>query len=89
MVKAQTKPIVKNAMSIDLEDWFCVHNLSGVIKKTDWDNCQLRVYESTKRILNLLDKHRTHATFFVLACVAVEYDDPAIAVSVSDVDLVR
>ena len=30
---------MKNAISIDLEDWFCVHNLSGVIKlrqgKTD------------------------------------------------------
>lgn len=70
MAKEQTKPILKNAMSIDLEDWFCVHNLSGVIKKTDWDNCELRVYESTKRILNLLDKHQTHATFFVLGWVA-------------------
>jgi len=70
MVKEQTKPIVKNAMSIDLEDWFCVHNLSGVIKRADWDKCELRVFESTRRILNLLEKHQTHATFFVLGWVA-------------------
>lgn len=61
---------MKNAISIDLEDWFCVHNLSQVIKKADWDKCELRVYESTKRVLNLLDKHKTHATFFVLGWIA-------------------
>jgi polysaccharide deacetylase family protein (PEP-CTERM system associated) len=65
-----TTPTVKNAISIDLEDWFCVHNLSQVIKKEDWDTCELRVYESTKRILNLLDKHNTQATFFVLGWIA-------------------
>lgn len=59
-----------NAMSIDLEDWFCVHNLSQVIKQKDWDNCELRVVESTHRILTLLDKHQTRATFFVLGWVA-------------------
>ena len=24
---------MKNAISIDLEDWFCVHNLAGAIKR--------------------------------------------------------
>jgi len=70
MVNQQTKPILKNAMSIDLEDWFCVHNLSGIIKREDWDNCELRVLESTRLILHLLEKHQTHATFFVLGWVA-------------------
>jgi polysaccharide deacetylase family protein (PEP-CTERM system associated) len=70
MVNKQTKPPVRNAMSIDLEDWFCVHNFSGIIKREDWDNCELRVLESTKLILKLLEKHHTHATFFVLGWVA-------------------
>jgi polysaccharide deacetylase family protein (PEP-CTERM system associated) len=65
-----TKPVIKNAMSIDLEDWFCVNNLSHVIKREDWDNCELRVYASTKRVLNLFDKHKTKATFFVLGWIA-------------------
>jgi polysaccharide deacetylase family protein (PEP-CTERM system associated) len=61
---------MKNAMSIDLEDWFCVHNLSHLIKTRDWDRCELRVYESTRRVLGLLDKHKTRATFFVLGWIA-------------------
>lgn len=61
---------MKNALSIDLEDWFCVHNLSGTISIADWDRCELRVYDSTKRILRLLSKHDTKATFFVLGWVA-------------------
>jgi len=34
-----TTPCIRNAMSIDLEDWFCVHNLSRLIRKEDWDKC--------------------------------------------------
>ena len=64
------KAAIKNAMSIDLEDWFCVHNLSGVIKRDEWDQCELRVSESANKILNLLDKHHTKATCFVLGWVA-------------------
>ena len=65
-----SKPLMKNAMSIDLEDWFCVKNLSQVIKREDWDSCELRVYASTKRVLDLLDKHKSKATFFVLGWIA-------------------
>ena len=61
---------MKNAISIDLEDWFCVHNLSGAIKPRDWDNCELRVQQSTERLLALFEKHKTRATFFVLGWVA-------------------
>jgi polysaccharide deacetylase family protein (PEP-CTERM system associated) len=57
-------------MSIDLEDWFCVHNLSQAIKYQDWDACELRVVETTRRLLDLLDRHDTQATFFVLGWIA-------------------
>jgi polysaccharide deacetylase family protein (PEP-CTERM system associated) len=61
---------MENAFSVDLEDWFCVHNLSQVIKQKNWDTCELRVEVSTRRILSLLDKHQTRATFFVLGWIA-------------------
>lgn len=61
---------MKNALSIDLEDWFCVYNLSKVITKKDWDNYELRVVESTTRILDIFSKHKVEATFFVLGWVA-------------------
>ena len=59
-----------NALSIDLEDWFCVYNFSKVIKKEDWDKYELRVVKNTERILDLLEKHKTEATFFVLGWIA-------------------
>ena len=61
---------MKNAISIDLEDWFCVHNLSKAIGREHWDNCELRVRESTRCLIELFDRHNTKATFFVLGWVA-------------------
>lgn len=66
---------MQNAISIDLEDWFCVHNLSDAIRKEDWDACELRVLQSTNRLLSLFDKHETKATFFVLGWVAERLPD--------------
>jgi len=64
-----------NALSIDLEDWFCAHNLSCVIKQEDWDKCELRVRESTARLLQLLENHGLRATFFVLGWLAEKAPD--------------
>lgn len=61
---------MKNALSFDLEDWFCVSNLSLAINKDDWDKCELRVVQNTRRILTLLDDYNTKATFFVLGWIA-------------------
>lgn len=61
---------IKNAISIDLEDWFCVHNLSKAIRRDDWDSCELRVHDSTRRLIELFDRYNTKATFFVLGWVA-------------------
>jgi polysaccharide deacetylase family protein (PEP-CTERM system associated) len=61
---------MKNAISIDLEDWFCVHNLSQAIPREAWDSCELRVRDTTRRLISLFDRHQTKATFFVLGWVA-------------------
>lgn len=68
-------PAMLNAMSIDLEDWFCVANLSSVIQRDAWIDCELRVAESTSRILDLLERHDTRATFFVLGWIAERLPD--------------
>ena len=62
-----------NALSIDLEDWFCAYNLR--IKIEDWPTCELRVEANTRRILELLAKHDTRATFFVLGWIAERVPD--------------
>lgn len=59
-----------NALSIDVEDWFCTHNISHLIPRENWEYCELRVAKSTERILRLLEKHNTRATFFILGWIA-------------------
>lgn len=64
---------MKNAISIDLEDWFCAYNLN--IKIEDWDKQELRVVANTQRVLDGLAKHNTHATFFVLGWIVARVPD--------------
>jgi polysaccharide deacetylase family protein (PEP-CTERM system associated) len=61
---------VLNGISFDIEDWFQVENLKEAISCDQWDCCDLRVVENTHRILRVLDRRRTHATFFILGWVA-------------------
>src|SRR5437879_4865165 len=64
-----------NAMTIDLEDWFCVANLRHVISKSEWDRCELRVVDNTRCLLEAFAKHKVEATFFVLGWVAERVPD--------------
>jgi polysaccharide deacetylase family protein (PEP-CTERM system associated) len=59
-----------NGISFDVEDWFQVENLKGVVSRDDWESCELRVVQNTTRILELLERYQTRATFFVLGWVA-------------------
>jgi polysaccharide deacetylase family protein (PEP-CTERM system associated) len=66
---------VKNVMTVDVEDWFCVYNLSRLIPYAEWDNCESRVERNTTRLLDLFGKHQVEATFFVLGWVADRFPD--------------
>lgn len=61
---------IVNGLSFDVEDWFQVENLREAISSEDWGRCELRVRDSTWRILRLLEANRTRATFFVLGWIA-------------------
>jgi len=62
--------VLLNGISFDIEDWFQVENLKEVISSEQWECCDLRVVQNTRRILRLLAEHRTHATFFILGWIA-------------------
>jgi polysaccharide deacetylase family protein (PEP-CTERM system associated) len=66
---------MRNVMSVDVEDWFCVYNLSAHIRYEDWDRCESRVERNTIRLLDIFRKHRVEATFFVLGWVADRFPD--------------
>jgi len=64
-----------NSFTIDLEDWFCSHNLHPYIKFSEWNEYQSRVVKSTRSILALLKKYEIQATFFVLGWIAEKLPD--------------
>ncbi len=59
-----------HAMSIDVEDYFHVAALSGVIRPDQWPLLPSRVEQNTERLLELFAAHDVKATFFVLGWVA-------------------
>jgi len=63
-------PRIINGLSFDIEDWFQVENLKDAISADSWDRCDLRVVENTRRILRILERSDTKATFFILGWIA-------------------
>jgi polysaccharide deacetylase family protein (PEP-CTERM system associated) len=59
-----------HALSVDVEEWFQVLNMAGVVDRAEWDRLALRCEASTKRLLDLLAARGARATFFFLGWVA-------------------
>src|SRR5262249_48615190 len=59
-----------NALTVDVEEHFQVHNFEKVVDRRRWDSYPSRVVANTQRILKLLEEHKTNATFFILGWVA-------------------
>ena len=56
--------VVTNIMSVDLEDYYCDLPFS------EWSKYQDRVVQNTEVILELFDKYKVKATFFVVGYIA-------------------
>lgn len=61
---------LRNALTVDVEDYFHVTAFERVIDPAAWDRYPLRVTENTRRVLDLFDRHGVTGTFFVLGWVA-------------------
>ncbi len=64
---------MKNAMSIDVEDYFQVSAFAPHIRREDWDSLPCRVERNMDVILGLLDEAGARATFFTLGWIAERY----------------
>ena len=64
---------IKNAMSIDVEDYFQVSAFAPHIRREDWDALPCRVERNVDVILGLLDEADAKATFFTLGWIAQRY----------------
>ena len=61
---------IRNAFTVDVEEYFQVEAFSDRIPKQDWDKFPSRVEETTTELLELLETHRVRGTFFVLGWIA-------------------
>ena len=61
---------MRNALTIDVEEYFQAHAYAKVIERADWERIPGRVAANVRRLLALLAEHGTHATFFILGWVA-------------------
>lgn len=64
------QPHAPAAVSVDVEDWFHVENLKGVIARETWGRQELRVQCNVDLILGLMSEHDVRGTWFVLGWVA-------------------
>jgi polysaccharide deacetylase family protein (PEP-CTERM system associated) len=62
--------MIRNALSVDLEDYFHTEVAASCIRREDWEYLPSRVEDNTNLLLDLLDHHDAKATFFVLGWVA-------------------
>jgi polysaccharide deacetylase family protein (PEP-CTERM system associated) len=65
----------KNAMTVDVEDYFQVSAFEPYISKTQWNNIPHRVEKNTNQILDLFAEKQIKATFFTLGWIAEQYPD--------------
>lgn len=63
---------VKNALSIDLEDWY-----QGIlqISHSDWRHYENRLEKNLNTLIDLFNKHHIRATFFVLGYIADKFPE--------------
>jgi len=64
---------IRNAMSVDVEDYFQVSAFAPHIRREDWDGLPCRVERNVDVILGLLDEVDAKATFFTLGWIAERY----------------
>src|SRR2546428_7912695 len=72
---------MKNALTVDLEDYFHVSAYAGKVRLEEWDSYPSRVAENSDRLLALLAEHNCRATFFVLGWVAEKKPEVVVRVA--------
>jgi polysaccharide deacetylase family protein (PEP-CTERM system associated) len=67
------RPVIRNAMTIDVEDYFQVSAFAGHISRASWPQRECRVEANVERILRILNERGVKATFFTLGWIAERY----------------
>jgi polysaccharide deacetylase family protein (PEP-CTERM system associated) len=71
--KPETTAVIRNAMTIDVEDYFQVSAFAKTISRDSWPAQDCRVERNIDRILSIFDEKKVKATFFTLGWIAERY----------------
>ena len=66
-------PEIRNAMTVDVEDYFQVQAFAHCVERKDWESYPRRVDLNTNRILDQFQRAGVKATFFTLGWVAERF----------------
>lgn len=64
-----------NILTFDVEEWFHLLDFDATRTEAEWGNYEVRIYENVDRILDILERTNTKATFFIIGWVAKTYPD--------------
>ncbi len=73
---------MKHILSFDIEDWYHPEAVKELFPFDKWDNLENRVVENTENILEILQKYKVQATFFILGWIAEK--NPALVKRIDD-----
>jgi polysaccharide deacetylase family protein (PEP-CTERM system associated) len=65
---------LKNILSIDIEDWYCVLDVGGPTVE-EWSSLSCRIHHPVRKLLSLTRTAKIPAVFFVLGWVAERYPE--------------
>ncbi|HLO62346.1 MAG TPA: XrtA system polysaccharide deacetylase [Azonexus sp.] len=65
--------VTRNALTIDVEDYFQVSAFAPHIPRSEWATRECRVERNVDLILGMLEEHGAKATFFTLGWIAERY----------------
>src|SRR6266446_3949645 len=76
MTEPRTEPSTKShLLTVALEDYFQVGAFRGMIERGKWYRFETRLEQNTERVLDLLDRYKHKATFFVVGWIADRYPE--------------
>lgn len=64
-----------NILTFDVEEWFHLLDFDATRTEADWGKYEVRIYENVDRILDILERTNTKATFFIIGWVAKTYPE--------------
>ncbi len=64
---------MKNALSVDLEDYYQVTAFADSVGPANWNDRPSRIEANTEKLLQLFEEAACHATFFTVGWIAEKY----------------